>query len=94
MVDLEGIRSKLDTDEKKKGVLRWFFIERKDHFYELISKHIPLENRLLYLFEASINGAAASWTTQIQWDFNTIEKNYNKYAFNLESGGSPLGKIR
>lgn len=71
-----------------------FFKERNDIFYELISRHYPLNEKLLGIYEKQLNWYAVSCNTQIQWDINLIEKFHDKWNVDAEYGGYLLGKIK
>ncbi|MAT90249.1 MAG: hypothetical protein CMC35_06110 [Flavobacteriaceae bacterium] len=98
LVDLEVIHFDLKPDKEKtvinKEFLRSFFIEREDIFYGLISRHYPLDEELLYLFEDKLDWYAVSQNIEIKWDETIIEKFSDKWDIDAESGGYPLGKIK
>lgn len=71
-----------------------FFKERNDLFYNLISRHYPLNEKLLSIYENQLDWYAVSCNTQIQWDIKLIEQFYDKWDVDAESGGYPLGKIK
>jgi DNA polymerase III epsilon subunit-like protein len=61
-----------------------FFKERNDLFYELISRHYPLNEKLLSAFENQLDWYNVSCNIHIQWDINLIEKFYNKWDIDLD----------
>lgn len=98
LIDLKVIKFDTNLGQLKTFVdekyLHSFFFEREDIFYGLISKHYPLSKELLVLLETKLDWYAVSKNTEIKWDINIIEKFYDKWEIDAESGGYPLGEIK